>query len=74
MMNGISYKKIYETVHHLPGTPNDTLYTHFFGALREQEKQIRMVSEWTTGDTSERILYDFSVEEENEWIYSNMLT
>lgn len=74
MMNGISYKKIFETVHHLPGTPYDTLYTHFFGALREQEKQIRMVSEWTTGDTSERILYDFSVEEENEWIYSNLLT
>lgn len=38
-VNGISYKKIYETVHHLPGTQYDTIYTHYFGALKEEEKK-----------------------------------
>ena len=42
--NGISYKKIYETVHHLPGTQYDTIYTHYFVALREEGKNISMIS------------------------------
>ena len=72
--NGISYKKIYETVHHLPGTQYDTIYTHYFGALREEGKKIMMISEWATGDSAERILYDFSAQQTGEWIYTNLLT
>jgi hypothetical protein len=72
--NGISYKKIYETVHHLPGTQYDTIYTHYFGALREEGKKIMMISEWATGDSAERILYDFSAQQTGDWIYTNLLT
>lgn len=72
-ISGISYHKIYETVHHLPGTPYDTTYTYYFGAMREDQQKIYMVSQFATGDQLERILYDFSVQEEGDIIYSHLL-
>lgn len=70
---GVSYHKIYETVHHLPGTQYDSIYTYYFGAMREDQQKIYMVSEFATGDEIERILYDFSAQEEGEIIYSHLL-
>ena len=33
-----------------------------------------MISEWATGDTAERVLYDFSPQQTGDWIYTNLLT
>ena len=41
LKDGLLYKKIYITNHHLPGTVHDTIYpTEFFGGLREVNKQV----------------------------------
>ncbi|MEO6169233.1 MAG: T9SS type A sorting domain-containing protein [Chitinophagales bacterium] len=70
---GISYHKIYETVHHLPGTSYDSTYTYYFGAMREDQQKIYMVSQFATGDELERTIYDFSAQEEGDIIYSHLL-
>ncbi len=72
--NGSSYKKIYISNHHLPGTTYDTIYpTEFFGGLRESAKQIFMWQKWASADTSVHLIYDFNYKSIGDTIYTSCL-
>jgi hypothetical protein len=74
LFNGKTYKKLYHTTHHAPGTEFDSTYTHFLGGMREADKQVFMFSEWLCLDTIERMIYDFHDVVEGDTIYSQVLT
>jgi len=73
--DGLLYKKINISVHHLPGTVYDSIYpTEFFGGLRESGKQIFIWKTWASADTSVKLVYDFSHTNIGDTIYTNVLT
>lgn len=73
--NGESFKKIFVTNHHLPGTVHDSIYpTEFFGGLREVDKQIFIYQVWASTDTSVQLVYDFNNTDVGDTIYTNVLS
>lgn len=73
--NGMAFKKITISNHHLPGTVNDTTYpTEFFGGLRELNKQIFIWKVWSSADTTVKLVYDFNDETVGDTIFTNVLT
>jgi len=75
VFNGISYKKLYFTNHHAPGSDFDTIYPIvFLGGLREVNKKIYIVSEYACIDTIARLVYDFNDAEVGDTIYSQLLS
>ena len=73
-INGKTYKKLYHTTHHAPGTEFDSTYTHFLGGIREEGKQVFMVSEYLCLDTIERMIYDFNPTDVGDTIFTQVLT
>jgi hypothetical protein len=69
-----TYKKLYHTTRHAPGTEFDSTYTHFLGGMREEGKQVFMVSEFLCLDTIERMIYDFNETFPGDTIYTQVLT
>ena len=74
ILYGQSYKKLYHTTRHAPGTEFDSTYTHFLGGMREANKQVFMISEWLCLDTIERMIYDFNDVSVGDTIYTQVLT
>jgi hypothetical protein len=74
ILNGKSYKKLYHTTHHAPGTEFDSTYTNFLGGMREVNKQVFMFSEWLCLDTMARMIYDFNDVVQGDTIYTQVLT
>jgi len=74
IINQKTYKKLYHTTHHAPGTEFDSTYTHFLGGMREESKQVFMISEWLCLDTIERMIYDFNDVTAGDIIYTQVLT
>ena len=74
ILNGKTYKKLYHTTHHAPGTEFDSTYTHFLGGMREVNKQVFMFSEWLCLDTIARMIYDFNDVVQGDTIYTQVLT
>lgn len=73
--NGLPFKKINISKHHLPGTAYDSIYpTEFFGGLRELDKQIFIWKTWASTDTTVRLVYDFNHTNIGDTIYTNALT
>ncbi len=69
-----TYKKLFHTTHHAPGTAFDSTYTHFLGGMRESGKQVFMISEYLCLDTMERIIYDFNEAAPGDTILTQVLT
>lgn len=74
LINNKSYKKLYLTTHHLPGTQFDSVYTQYLGAMRESGRQVYMLSEYLCLDTIERMIYDFNPVEVGDTIHTQILT
>ena len=74
LINGKTYKKLYHTTHHAPGTEFDSTYTHFLGGMREENRRVYMISEYLALDTIERMIYDFNYAEVGDTIYTQVLT
>lgn len=74
LMFGKTYKKLFHTTHHLPGTEFDSTYTHFLGGIREENRQVFMVSPYLCLDTIERMIYDFRPVVTGDTIRTQILT
>jgi len=73
-LNGKTYKKLFHTTHHAPGTAFDSIYTNYLGGMREVNKQVFMFSEWLCLDTIARMIYDFNDVVQGDTIYTQVLT
>ena len=74
ILNGKTYKKLFHTTHHAPGTAFDSTYTNYLGGMREVNKQVFMFSEWLCLDTITRMIYDFNDVVQGDTIYTQVLT
>ena len=74
ILNGKTYKKLFHTTHHAPGTAFDSTYTNYLGGIREVNKQVFMFSEWLCLDTIARMIYDFNDVVQGDTIYTQVLT
>lgn len=74
ILNGKSYKKLFHTTRHAPGTEFDSTYTNFLGGMREDNKQVFMFSEWLCLDTIARMIYDFNDVVTGDTVYTQVLT
>jgi hypothetical protein len=74
ILNGKTYKKLWHTTHHAPGTEFDSTYTHFMGGMREADRKVYMFSEYLCLDTIERVIYDFNADSIGDTIYTQVLT
>jgi hypothetical protein len=75
LYDGESFKKIYITNHHLPGTVYDTIYpVEFFGGLRESNKQVFIYQIWASTNTDVQLVYDFNNTNTGDTIYTNVLS
>ncbi len=75
VINNITYKKLFFTSHHAPGSDFDTIYpTVFLGGLYETDKKVYIVSEYSCLDTNARLVYDFNNENIGDTIYSQLLS
>ena len=74
VINSHTYKKLYHTTHHAPGTEFDSTYTHFLGGYREADKRVYMISEYLCLDTIERVIYDFNATSVGDTIFTQVLT
>ena len=75
LYDGQTFKKIWITNHHLPGTIHDTIYPKtFFGGLREADKKIYIYQIWASTDTTVQLVYDFNNTNIGDTIYTNVLS
>jgi hypothetical protein len=74
ILNGQTYKKLWHTTHHAPGTEFDSTYTHFMGGMREADRKVYMFSEYLCLDTIARVIYDFNADSIGDTIYTQVLT
>ena len=73
-LNDKVYKKMDFVTHHAPGTEFDSVYTHFLGGMREENKQVFFFSEYLCLDTISRMLYDFNPVDPGDTIFTQVLT
>lgn len=70
-----TYKKLFQTNHHLPGTQYDSIYpTQFIGGWREEGQRVYFRSEFLCLDTIERLIYDFTATSPGDTLYTQLLS
>ncbi len=74
IINGKEYKNLVLVTRHAPGTGFDSTYTNYLGGMREENRQVFMISEYLCLDTIERMIYDFNPVQAGDTIWTQILT
>lgn len=74
IINGREYKNLVMVTRHAPGTEFDSTYTNYLGGMREENRQVFMISEYLCLDTIERMIYDFNPVQAGDTIWTQILT